>query len=112
MTTWKIESLNRQLTGDAAGGVTVAHWRAVKEETVVSGEDTVTHNVNEYGSVDFTPDPASEGYIQYADLTEADVVGWVKGQIDAAAVESRLTSAIEEKKQPTTGSGIPWEAAG
>lgn len=108
MATWKIESLNRQLTGDAAGGVTVAHWRAVKEETVGTGEDAVTHSVNAYGAVNLTPDPASEGYIQYADLTEADVIGWVKGQIDAAAVESRLTSKIEEQKTPSTATGVPW----
>ncbi len=108
MTTWKIESLDRQLTGDGVGGVTVAHWRAVKEETVGTGEDAVNYSVNAYGAVDFTPDPASEGFIQYADLTEADVIGWVKSQIDAAAVESRLTSAMEEKKQPSTATGVPW----
>lgn len=108
MTTWKIDSLDRRLTGDAVGGVTVAHWRAVKEETVGTGEDAVNYSVNEYGSVDFTPDPTSEGYIQYSDLTEADVVGWVKNQVDASAVESRLTSEIEEQKTPSTATGVPW----
>lgn len=108
MATWRIENLDRQLTGEAVGGVTVAHWRVVKEETVGTGEDTVTHSVNAYGAVNLTPDPASEGYIEFANLTESDVIGWVKSRVDVAAIEARLASKIEEQKTPSTATGVPW----
>ena len=38
MATWTISTLERDLQGDLAGGVIVAHWRVTEEETV--GENT------------------------------------------------------------------------
>jgi hypothetical protein len=104
MATWTIATLERDLQGDLAGGVIVAHWRVTEEETV--GEDT--YSASSYGTCGFTPDPSSEGYIAYDDLTEADVIGWCQGELDVEAIEASLTASINEQKNPTTADGVPW----
>lgn len=108
MATWTISTLERDLIGDLAGGVIVAHWRATEEETVGTGDDAVTYSASSYGTCGFTPDPSSEGYIAYDDLTEADVIGWVQADVDQDAIEAGLTANINEQKNPTTANGVPW----
>jgi hypothetical protein len=102
MATWTIATLERNTDSDQ--GVIVAHWRVTETETV--GEDTYT--ASSYGTCGFTPDPSSEDYIAYADLTEADVIGWVQGELDVEAIEASLTANINEQKNPTTADGVPW----
>jgi hypothetical protein len=101
MATWTISTLERN-TSD--GGVIVAHWRVTEEETV--GENT--YSASSYGTCGFTPDPSASDYIAYADLTEADVIGWVQADVDQAAIEAALTASINEQKNPTTADGVPW----
>lgn len=104
MATWSISNLERDLQGELAGAVIVAHWRVTETETV--GEDTYT--ASSYGTCGFTPDPSSEDYIAYDDLTEADVIGWVQAEVDQDALEASLTANINEQKNPTTADGVPW----
>jgi hypothetical protein len=101
MATWTISTLERN-TSD--GGVIVAHWRVTEEETV--GDNTYT--ASSYGTCGFAPDPSASDYIAYADLTEADVIGWVQADVDQAAIEAALTANINEQKNPTTADGVPW----
>jgi len=101
MATWTIATLEHN-TSD--GGVIVAHWRVTEEETV--GENTYT--ASSYGTCGFTPDPSASDYIAYADLTEADVIGWVQAEVDQAGIEAGLTANINEQKNPTTADGVPW----
>lgn len=101
MATWTISTLERNT---ADGGVIVAHWRVIEEETV--GENTYT--ASSYGTCGFTPDPSAEGYIAYDALTEADVLGWVWAEVDQDAIEAGLTANINEQKNPTTADGVPW----
>jgi len=102
MATWTIATLERNTDSDQ--GVIVAHWRVTEEETV--GENTYT--ASSYGTCGFTPDPSSADYIAYADLTEADVIGWVQAEVDQDAIEAALTANINEQKNPTTADGVPW----
>ncbi|MEL0014817.1 MAG: hypothetical protein VW715_06355 [Rhodospirillales bacterium] len=102
MATWTIATLERNTDSDQ--GVIVAHWRVTETETV--GEDTYT--ASSYGTCGFTPDPSSEDYIAYADLTEADVIGWCQAELDVEAIEASLTANINEQKNPTTADGVPW----
>ncbi len=101
MATWTIAQLERN-TSD--GGVIIAHWRVTEEETV--GEETYT--ASSYGTCGFTPDPSAADYIAYADLTEADVIGWCQSELDQEGIEASLTANIAEQKTPTTADGVPW----
>jgi len=98
--TWTISTLERN-TDD---GVVVAHWRASDSETV--GE--VEHSGSSYGTCGFTPDADADGYTAYADITEAQVIGWVKADVDADAIEASIASQIADSKAPAITVGVPW----
>jgi len=95
---WTISLL--EYTNDDDKGVVVAHWRA----TLVDGDYSATS----YGTCGFTPDPASDGYIAYESLTEADVLNWVWESVDKEATEASLSAKIESDKNPAQLSGTPW----
>ena len=93
--TWKISQLER-LT--ETGAVTRVHYYAV----IIDGEDA--YEQTDIQKVDLTGDVTTP----YADLTETQVVGWVKDAIGAEAVtalENELTDFM-----PLTGveNGVPW----
>ena len=102
--TWTIATLERN-TDD---GVVVAHWRASDSEVVGSGDDAVTHSGSSYGTCGFTPDVDAEDFTPYADITEAQAIGWVKADVDADAIEASIASQIEASKAPAVATGTPW----
>ena len=102
--TWTISTLERN-TDD---GVVVAHWRASDSEVVGSGDDAVTHSGSSYGTCGFTPDSTADGYVAYDNLTEETVIGWVKADVDADAIEASIASQIAESKAPSISVGVPW----
>ena len=94
-TLWTISQLDRQ-TSD--GFVTTAHWQA----TAVDGEHSASI-VNTCSWSDGTPT------VDYADLTEATVLGWIWANgVDKDATEAALAAQIELKKNPVTATGVPW----
>ena len=95
--TWTIAQLERNTDGN---GVVVAHWRA----SDVDGE----HSGSSYGTCGFTPDATAEGYVAYDSLTEADVIAWVKADLDADAIEESIAAQITASKEPVTAAGVPW----
>jgi hypothetical protein len=98
--TWTISTLERN-TDD---GVVVAHWRAFDSE--VSGE--ITNVGSSFSTCSFTPDSTAEGYTDYADITEAQAIEWVKNIVDADAIEASIALQIEELKAPLILTGVPW----
>ena len=94
--TWTISTLERN-TDD---GVVVAHWQA----SDVDGE----HSGSSYGTCGFTPDADADGYTAYADITEAQAIGWVKADVDADAVEASIAAQIADSKAPAITAGVPW----
>ena len=94
--TWTISTLERN-TDD---GVVVAHWRASDAD----GE----HSGSSYGTCGFTPDADADGYTAYADITETQVIGWVKADVDADAVEASIAAQIADSKAPAISTGVPW----
>jgi hypothetical protein len=94
---WTIANLEHNV---ADGGVIVAHWRVTAQDGDYSS--------SAYGTAGFTPDPDAEGFIPYADLTEADVLAWVWGSVDKDEMEANLAKQIEDQKAPATQSGLPW----
>ena len=102
--TWTISTLERNTSDD---GVVVAHWRASDSEVV--GDDT--HSGSSYGTCGFTPDSSADGYTAYADITEAQAIGWVKdsmGEEGVAALEASIAAQIEQSKAPAVVVGTPW----
>jgi len=123
--TWKIAQLERNTSDD---GVVVAHWRC----NGVDGEYTAAN----YGTVSFQPDPTDAGFVPFDQLTEAQVIGWVKDSMQstreipavvdedgnettpastetvdgAANIEASVQAKIEEQKAPATTTGMPWAA--
>ena len=96
MATWKISSLDRNT---ADGFVTTAHWTCSDVDGEFSG--------SVYGSVGLT----GELTTPYEQLTEAQVIGWVKEAIGAetvAAHEANVAAQIAAAKAPVTASGTPW----
>jgi hypothetical protein len=65
-----------------------------------------------YGTVSVAGDPNAEGFIAYADLTETTVKAWVTealgGQEKVDEIEAALQAKIEEDKNPTSATGMPW----
>jgi hypothetical protein len=92
--TYKIDNLERQVSDDL---VITAHWRV----DAVDGE----HTAGAYGSVGFT---RGDDFIPFEELTEAQVIDWVKAQLDVEQIESNLANQIEALKEPKSVSGLPW----
>lgn len=100
--TWDIATMERDLVqGDNTDIVTVLHWRA-------TDSDADGNTGSAYGTVDVelvgTPTP-------YADITEAQAIGWAKdalGEDEVASIEAGIASQIDAKANPTTASGVSW----
>ena len=94
---WSIAQLERDTADD---GVVTAHYRV----TLVDGDYTASS----YGTCGFTPEPSDPAFTPFQDLTEADVIEWVKDSLDVEAIETGLTAQIEEQKAPKVAAGVPW----
>ena len=80
-------------------GILIVHWTATK-----TAED---FTASTYGTKSFTPDPESEGFTAFEDLTEDAVVGWFSDE-EVAQIESVLDADLEAQAQPQVISGTPW----
>ena len=100
--TWTISQCDRELSD---GGITTAHWRVTASQTV----EDVEYTASVYSTCGFTPDPESGDYTPYADVTEAEVLGWCWANgVDQEAIETALQTNIDLQITPTTGAGVPW----
>ena len=103
MATWKIESMDRDITQNGKSDVvTTIHWRA-------SETDSDGNTGSSYGSVGVTL--GSQSFIAYADITEANAIAWAKhaiGSDEVTAIETSIANQIAEMKTPTTASGVPF----
>jgi uncharacterized protein YecA (UPF0149 family) len=82
-----INVINLERTQD--GGVVVCHWQAEKSD----GELTA----RSYGTKSFTPNPESEGFTAFENLTQEIVVGWFTEE-EVAQIESVLDADLEAQK--------------
>ena len=103
--TWKINTLERD-TSD--GYVFTAHYSVVGISDTLNPEGN-PYNSGAYGSIGLErPDTL----IPYADLTEEQVIGWVKqklgGDAKVAEIEAQLEARIAELISPSKINGVPW----
>ena len=101
MANWKIESMVvKPVDGAYTDCVVTATWRC----TAVDGN----HSASNYGSMGFAS--PSGDFIAYADLTEADVLGWVWANgVDKDEVEANVARELDMKvNPPTVPKPLPW----
>ena len=94
--TWNVVQMDR-LTAD--GFVVTIHYTV----NAVDGDFTAST----YGTTSYTQ-VEGETYIPYADLTEAECVGWVQTSLGKDTVEASLQAQIDALKNPVQESGVPW----
>ena len=99
---WKISSMDRDLTqGSNENIITQIHWTA-------SDSDADGNTGSSYGSVGVTLVGTPTAY---ADVTEADAIGWAKdalGDEQVTAIETSIASQIDALANPITASGVPF----
>ena len=81
------------------GGVVICHWTATKTD----GE----FEAKTYGTKSFTPNPESDSFTAFEDLTEEAVVGWFTEE-EVAQIEQILDADLAAQKAPQVISGLPW----
>ena len=83
--------------------VFTCHW-------VLNGTDG-TYNGSVYGSVGVTLDPDAP-FVPYADLTQAQVIGWVQdalGEEQVASYEANVAQQIADQiNPPVVTPPLPW----
>ena len=94
--------MDRDLTqGSNENIITTIHWTA-------SDSDADGNTGSSYGSVGVTLVGTPTAY---ADVTEADAIGWAKdalGDEQVTSIEENIASQIALMKTPTTASGVSW----
>ena len=110
-TTWSVTDMTHV---DADGGVIKAYWSCV-----ASSDTTPSYSASEGGKLLCTYDASASDYIAYADLTEANVLGWVYNSLivddeTAAEAKARIETERTAKVQgqidraAANSSGVPW----
>ena len=110
-TTWSVTKMTHV---DQDGGVIKAYWTCVAES-----DGTPSYTASEGGKLLCTYDASASSYISYADLTEADVLGWiytslVEGEETAAEAKARVeanrTARVQGQidRAATQVEGVPW----
>ena len=106
--TWTVVQLERNASDD---GVIVAHWRASDSEEVGTGDDAVSHYGSSFGTSSFSPDPKADGFVAFADITEATAIQWCKdsmGEEQVTSLEASIANQIAESKAPSVVAEVPW----
>ena len=110
-TTWSVSDMTHK---DSDGGVFLVYWSLTAQS-----DGTPSYSAQEGGKLRCTADPSASDYIAYADLTEANVLGWVYSSLivddeTAAEAKARIEAERTAKVQKqidaaaTTATGVPW----
>lgn len=115
--TWSVNDMTHK---DADGGVILVYWSCV----AASDGDPV-YTATEGGKLRLTYDASASDFIPYADLTEANVLGWVYADLAAnssvetetadeakARIEAERTAKVQAQidKASSQSNGLPWAA--
>jgi hypothetical protein len=78
------------------------HWRLLGTDGIYKGEI--------YGNLGL-PFTADKSFIEYADLTQEQVIDWVKANLGDERIDGlkeAIDVQIDAQANPKTGSGLPW----
>ena len=112
-TIWSVGDMTHK---NLDGGVSIVNWALTANDG--------TYSAQEGGKLLCTADPSASDYIAYADLTEADVLGWVysslieqkeDGSDETAAeakarIEAERTAKVQGQidRAAANSTGVPW----
>ena len=110
-TIWKVSDMTHV---DADGGVIKAYWSCV-----ATSDTTPSYSASEGGKLTCTYDASASGFIAYASLTEADVLGWIyTSLIEDSETAAQAKKRIEDNRKArvqgqidraaTQDTGVPW----
>ena len=105
--TWKVANLERNLPENK---VYTVHYtvNALSDQVDPNSESGGFYSAGAYGSIGLD----GEVSVEFADLTEALVVEWVKtalgGEEKVAEIEAALQAQIDERIAPSKAAGVPW----
>jgi len=110
-TTWSVGDMTHK---DSDGGVSIVYWSLTAQS-----DGTPSYSAQEGGKLRCTADPSASDYIAYADLTEANVLGWIYsslivGDETAAEAKARIEAERTAKVQgqidraTANSTGVPW----
>jgi len=110
-TTWSVSDMTHK---DSDGGVSIIYWSLIAQS-----DGTPSYSAQEGGKLRCTADPSASDYIAYADLTEANVLGWVYSSLivddeTAAEAKARIEAERTAKVQgqidraAANSTGVPW----
>ena len=111
--TWSVSDMTHM---DSDGGVIIVYWSLIAQS-----DGTPSYSATEGGKLRLTYDASSSDFIPYADLTEADVLGWVytsliEGDETAdeakARVEADRTAKVQGQidRAASQSDGVPWSS--
>ena len=113
--TWTVgDNLDTKTQGEHSDVVFSVVWNLSSEETV----DGTTYRISSANQITFDTSDLSD-FTAFADLTEAQVVGWAKAAIDANAAEGEGVTCAEweagherniskQQNPPTQNQQAPW----
>jgi len=103
--TWVISQMDCYPTEQSLTDVVFCvHYRY--QGTEVDGDKTYFAEV--YGTVNLSnPDP--EHFTPYADLTKAQVEGWLESSLNVESLQANIATQIQNQKTPPVVSpALPW----
>jgi hypothetical protein len=109
---WKLTGLKKQDTADLSDLVVGTRW-----ELKGTNEDDVFGMFSGATPLDL-PDADEENYVAYADLTETQVLGWIKSIVSGSGssnymghINEQIQKEIDEKvhtQLEVTSNDLPW----
>jgi len=106
--TWTIQSMQQWPSGTNAGYVVNVNW------TLTGTDGTQTASIQ--GNTQYPVNEAQSGFVPYAQLTQATVIGWVQeslGETGVANFEANVQGQINNLETPPVLPVIeplPWSA--
>ena len=106
---WTVKKLQTVDEGSETDFVTTVIYKVNCTEEV----EGVEYTASTMGSIIFTP-TIEEDFVAYADLTESQVVGWVKdelGEEGVSSIQSSLAQQVDNKINPPVvpvDKNLPW----
>lgn len=107
--TWEVTGLKKKDEGSNTDAVVQTYW--TKTGTDDDGNTGVFSGATPFSSVDADP------FIPFADLTEANVLSWIKAEADVDGssyqehINAQIQKQIDDQITPVVDADMPWAPA-